>query len=847
MLKRLLSIFVAIILSVNLFDGFVSLKVTAESEGVSSISEKETAENEYNEDEVDIELPKAQTEYMESILARFTITGERDFKGDPSVLDTDKIHIVSYPGSDNFDQWNCIICLNEGGRYRIIAYKPYGVAETSGMTIGEFFERFNDVIVIVFANYNYGQDLMMYLSDKNYVKISNGVLCVYSLTEIETDTPADSETDESRFDGIIHVDAMNVADTEKNKVIVFDKSCDSLIDFRNVTNDTTILCQATDEENTFNIIRRLEPGERIGYSSGSLVSSWIIINVAGSERLAADAEGWNMAQLGATIVLHGVDLENDTITEDAYIGVIGLRNYENILYTIGNNEVSIKGYIGSEKNLVIPSVIDDMPVTAVYDKAFLDCTILESLVIPESVTSIGSNICGGCVNLKKITMPFDKNRTFGSFFGDDPTTSGNKNVPASLKNVIITGAGSIKNSCFSNCKNIESIEIKKLGSMNSSAFYGCDSLTTLTLPFVGLRPGLTYSIDNTLDNLGDFKALKTIEITEMTYLCDETFASCDFLENIILHEGLETIGVNAFKNCTGLKEIKVPKTVTEIKQGAFDGCSNVKVLTIPDSEMIKTMSFKDCVNLSRINISDSDEYFVCKNGAAYSSDMSTLVRYFTLTAENEFRISKSVTSIDAYAFFNCTNLTNVYIPESVTFIDEFSFEGCANLSKVYYADTELAWCDIDVQKNNDILLNANFYFDCKIYFTDESGLSINREKAFITGLDLSTNLSGFLSEFEFFDEMRISGQSGELLGEDDIVGTGCLVQRVVEGFVVEEAYVVLVGDTDGDGDVTVSDTQIAYNHLMGTETIDGVYAEAAKISGNSSISILDIMALLNMM
>jgi len=66
-------------------------------------------------------------------------------------------------------------------------------------------------------------------------------------------------------------------------------------------------------------------------------------------------------------------------------------------------------YIGNDKNVVIPSTIEVngkiYNVTGVGKHAFIKCSSLTSITIPESVTSIGQGAFSGCSSLKSITIP----------------------------------------------------------------------------------------------------------------------------------------------------------------------------------------------------------------------------------------------------------------------------------------------------------------------------------------------------------------------------------------------------------------------------------------------------------
>ncbi|MBR2952191.1 MAG: leucine-rich repeat domain-containing protein, partial [Clostridia bacterium] len=110
-----------------------------------------------------------------------------------------------------------------------------------------------------------------------------------------------------------------------------------------------------------------------------------------------------------------------------------------------------------------------------------------SIEIPANVTSIGYGAFENCSGLMSIKLPFvgaendgTGNTRFGYIFGASYYYDNDDYVPASLKEVIITGGTSIGSYAFYNCSGLTSIEIPaSVTSIGDKAFYGCSSLTSI--------------------------------------------------------------------------------------------------------------------------------------------------------------------------------------------------------------------------------------------------------------------------------------------------------------------------------------------------------------------------------
>ncbi len=155
------------------------------------------------------------------------------------------------------------------------------------------------------------------------------------------------------------------------------------------------------------------------------------------------------------------------------------------------------------------------------------------------------------------------------------------------------------------------------------------------------------------------------------------------IKNVIINNGVTSIGNYAFSDCTSLTNITIPNSVTSIGDYAFYGCENLINITIPNSvTSIGNFAFCMCTSLTSINVDSNNEKYMSDNGVLYTKDKKTLIQYPSKKEKTEYIILQGTTSIGNYAFHYCTNLTNITIPNSVTSIGDDAFYICTNLINI---------------------------------------------------------------------------------------------------------------------------------------------------------------------
>ena len=160
----------------------------------------------------------------------------------------------------------------------------------------------------------------------------------------------------------------------------------------------------------------------------------------------------------------------------------------------------------------------------------------------------------------------------------------------------------------------------------------------------------------------------------------QAFDNCSGLTSITIPNSVTSIGWWAFEGCTGLTSIAIPNSVTSIGNVAFKNCSSLTSVTIPNSvTSIGNSTFNGCSGLNSMKVESGNTKYDSRDNcnAIIETASNTLVSGCKNTV-----IPNSVTSIDYYAFCDCSGLTFITIPNSVTSIGFGAFEGCTGLTSV---------------------------------------------------------------------------------------------------------------------------------------------------------------------
>ena len=348
---------------------------------------------------------------------------------------------------------------------------------------------------------------------------------------------------------------------------------------------------------------------------------------------------------------------------DAYIDGIyyNLNSSTNkATITFGDNQ-----YTGS---VTIPETISydgvTYSVTEIGDSTFFKCSNMKSVIIPNSVVSIGSRAFFKS-GITSIDIPNSVTEIGYYAFG-----SCHSLTSVTIPNSVTT----IKNGTFNYCDALPSVSIpNSVISVGNYAFEKCSALKSIEIPGNVTEIGVCA--------FEKCSALKSIEIpSNVTEIGTQTFYQCTSLTSVTIGNSVKTIGRSAFWGCSKLTSVAIPNSVTEIGEYAFCKCISMTSLTIGNSlASIKYDAFTYTPSLTSIIVDGGNINYDSRNNCNAIIETSTN----TLTIGcKKTTIPNSVTSIGYHAFYGNNALTSVTIPNSIGSIGYEAFSMCPNLTSI---------------------------------------------------------------------------------------------------------------------------------------------------------------------
>ena len=375
--------------------------------------------------------------------------------------------------------------------------------------------------------------------------------------------------------------------------------------------------------------------------------------------------------------------------------IIPAADFLTYAYDEDNHTATVTGHLPNiAGDLEIPSSIyhqgSTYSVTAIDGNAFINCSPLTSVTIPDAVTIIESRTFEQCTGLTSVNLPNNLAIINSSAFKNCSALT-SIDIP---QGVTIIGSNAfyatglttltlpvfvayIDYNAFRDCYSLESVYVLRTTppSLGNNVFDGLQSDATLYVPYGStdaysewstwftsieeLPADIQYDYDevnHTATVLGYGGAFSgSLEIPATVEHNNETYT-------------VTAIGQNAFKNYYTLTNVTLPNTITTIGNDAFRGCRNATI-NIPESlTTLGEGAFADCDNLTSVTLPEG------------------------------------LTSIPALAFYSCSALTEVHLPSTLTSIGIRAFGICTNLEIIFSAATTPPTCQVG--NGNDTFLSV---------------------------------------------------------------------------------------------------------------------------------------------
>ena len=328
-------------------------------------------------------------------------------------------------------------------------------------------------------------------------------------------------------------------------------------------------------------------------------------------------------------------------------------------------------------------------ITALVKYAFRDCSSLERIKLPSSITKFsGDAVFEYCTALTEIYLPSALTSLAAWTFNECT-------LLAKIYGLGDTQLTRIGEKTFNNCSALKEIAFPpSLTTIGGLAFQGCTSLVTAS----GLGETQLTSIGNgafngcsllkeiafppTLTTMGQYAFLNCKALakasglgnTQVMEIKSEFFNGCSSLAEITLPASLTSIGDFAFRDCSALTEVAFPASLTSIGRYAFNNCKSLVTASgLGETQLtsIGNGAFNGCSLLKEI---------------AFPPTLTTMGQYAFLNCKALAKASglgnTQVMEIKSEFFNGCSSLAEITLPASLTSIGDFAFSGCSSLTEI---------------------------------------------------------------------------------------------------------------------------------------------------------------------
>lgn len=483
-------------------------------------------------------------------------------------------------------------------------------------------------------------------------------------------------------------------------------------------------------ENAKNIV---SVGDYAFYSCSSLSS----LDISGMVSVGVGAF-WNCSSLQEAIL-------NDTITELPNYLFYNCSNLKKIVFpksvvsvgsSILNNVENIE-----EISLPISLLAEDFYLNnckkiilldgeSLPDYKFSNFTHLQSVVLPDTLISIGESTFEYCTSLNDIVLPTSL-ESIGDYAFADCSNIISITIPASVT--------SIGNSTFNNCYRL--LEVYNLSSIDCSNLFSNVKVIHTSLEdeshILKTEEGFYFYKDSSelllfaYDGQESNITLPEKYMDSYYTIYDYAFANNQVIIEVVVPNTIQTIGLYTFMGCSQLQKVTLPNGLTQIENSIFDGCENLIYNEYENGYYLGSTNNNHFVLMNIIDptvteFSVSNDTKIIINSAFNSLKSvttlsmplvnETLLELYGVRPSALETVHLTDGTILCQDFFNsCYSLKQVYLPASLVNCDFNAFSQ-TQIETIYFDGTIEDWCSLEFAN-----IESNpFYCGAQVYYKNDT-------------------------------------------------------------------------------------------------------------------------------
>ena len=469
------------------------------------------------------------------------------------------------------------------------------------------------------------------------------------------------------------------------------------------------------------------------------------------------------------------------VTEVAYDILRDCDNLERVTLAEGTTKIGSAAFYNCQK---LAAVNLNLPTLTSIDNDAFSYTALVNVVLPNSITSLGSSVFAYCSQLQSINVPTGVT-TVPSYFC--------RNCPLLTTAALHSGLTTISTNAFRDCLQLTTLTVDGTATtalpdgitvIESSAFEKCENLLITQLPSQLQRIN-EYAFYQT-------KALRELDIPATVTRIEYQAFYKSGITAVTLHDGITYWGNEMLAYCDQLASVTLPSDMTIIPAGMLRNTPLLTTVALPEGlQIIRNSAFYGS-GLAAISLPESLE--TIEYSAFYNTQLQELV------------IPDGVKTVGEYVAYSCKQLRFASLGHNMDYLSNGAFnyfDGCDSLKLLriyagtppamsYYSATYRTRCVLEVPEGQDELYrNADYWKEFKEIRTFFTGDVLNPvDYAVMQQLYRDLDGANWKKPWDLTNDHRAMGKWAGVTTEGDFITAIDLREQGLEGQLPDSIFVL---------------------------------------------------------